>query len=486
MMTQIFFSSVTAMVNGELESESPIDMLGDSLSNILELFRAGDLSLESQLVYPDSNHSGGGIITLLTKVFECEMIERADSTRQKIKGTGRLLCLIIEEHEEHISQILTQLVESTNSTTDASRQRQLLSSFVAALNLSDVFDPDKMILGNDPKTELKAKIDQMRTKIGVPEDSRIGHSYEKFLRIAQEAWGVQTNTISWAHRMYPEDFESTSEGTSYWWSHERDSARDAFQFERWITKLVGAATASHSVGSGTGSGTGFASADKYINFTELDRGSAMKQVSILVDTVQEYPELIDVESIVMGFNGALFREAWEFIDTEDKKDPSEDMFIAPTDMKMRIAESANGFRMLNSFLKPGTADAIVGRVARFGLLLLQGGDVGDEMFSSSGCQEAFLRVEQQRERIVGGSLKTSVIALLNNIVENDEGLLAARYKAGTRLLRMLQLLCENQCVAWQDELGGSKLGDNIVSHICKILNPFSRKVRERTPTGRCT
>ena len=70
MMKDLFCSSVTVMVNGKLESESPIDMLGDALSNILKLFRVGDLSLESLLVYPDPNHSGGGIVALLTKVFE--------------------------------------------------------------------------------------------------------------------------------------------------------------------------------------------------------------------------------------------------------------------------------------------------------------------------------------------------------------------------------------------------------------------------------
>jgi hypothetical protein len=73
----------------------------------------------------------------------------------------------------------------------------------------------------------------------------------------------------------------------------------------------------------------------------------------------------------MGFNGALFKEAWRHMGAEAKANPDKNDFIAPTAMKMAVARDADGFRVMNSFLKAGTASTIVGRVARFALLLLQ-------------------------------------------------------------------------------------------------------------------
>ena len=64
-------------------------------------------------------------------------------------------------------------------------------------------------------------------------------------------------------------------------------------------------------------------------------------------------QLLNVEAIIMGFNGALFKEAWRHMGAEAKANPDKNDFIAPTAMKMAVARDADGFRVMNSFLKAG-------------------------------------------------------------------------------------------------------------------------------------
>jgi hypothetical protein len=471
---KLFFQSVTGRPQfGPTVSEAAIDMLADGLSAWLVLF--ADIAVDSVLLYPEVNHSGGGLLSLLTTVFETNLVENADDADSSVKCTSNAhwsfhetsqLANIIVSFEQKIAAKLGQLVDHVAAGTD-DHQRQLLSRFAASLNLSAAFDIEKRILSDEPKSELKAKIDAMRSKMstfGLPEHEHVD-TFEKFQRVSKAALsGDPLDRFTWSKRLYPQDFDPSVPGSSYWWAKERDCARDSYQFARWVQSVV------MSVHGGCVRNSGATTTAKY----------NIEHVKLLVDMCEDYPDEVNVNDIIMGFNGALLREAWAHMGAQHRANPIEDFFIAPAEMKMAIAGGANGFRLLSSVLKRGHPDE-VSRVARLALLLLQGKQADISEFSSQGCQFACLDMEKKLSAS-RRSMLPSILNLLELCMTSVEGNLTSKYQTGARLFRMLQLLCENQCSEWQDQLGTSKLGHNAVSRITGLFHPFARSVRERTPT----
>ena len=68
-----------------------------------------------------------------------------------------------------------------------------------------------------------------------------------------------------------------------------------------------------------------------------------------------------------------------------------------------------------------------------------------------------------------------------------EGNLSLRYRSGARILRILHLLCENRCSAWQTELGSQNpvvpSDVDVVSHVSKLFGTFATYCRKRTPSA---
>ena len=183
---------------------------------------------------------------------------------------------------------------------------------------------------------------------------------------------------------------------------------------------------------------------------------SIENVKALIDTVQTYPQLLNVEAVLMGFNGALFREAstaanasgrlWMLSAAEKEKagnyspPPEESEWLVPSTIKDALATDADACRLLATFLKLGVDEHVVSRAARFGILLLQGND--EKQFSSATAVEAALHMTRaQSLHSSTQSIKRGIRDLLHSCVTNQEGDVAHRNVACARLLRVLQLLC---------------------------------------------
>ena len=153
-------------------------------------------------------------------------------------------------------------------------------------------------------------------------------------------------------------------------------------------------------------------------------------------------------------------------------------------VKTAIAKNADGCRLLASFLRSGVEEQVVSRAARFGILLLQGVEevAGWPSRSSAACQEACLINAQSTLYSSGTCIQRGLRDLLQNSVNNKEGNLHLRYVAGTRVLRVLQLLCENQFFRWQNELQRAA-GVNVVADASTLFATFATQVRECSPTA---
>ena len=135
---------------------------------------------------------------------------------------------------------------------------------------------------------------------------------------------------------------------------------------------------------------------------------------VLIDTVLTYSSDVDVESIIMGLNGALLADAWQYLCEADRENPTDETFVATRRVKEAIVNRADGYSVLATFLRPGVRDSIVSCAARFGLLLLQGSE--DPAFSSKHVQLSCLTMERKRMEAHERSIKGNLMALLDKCV----------------------------------------------------------------------
>ena len=85
---------------------------------------------------------------------------------------------------------------------------------------------EKRILSDEPKSELKAKIDAMRSKMstfGLPEHEHVD-TFEKFQRVSKAALsGDPLDRFTW--RLYPQEFDPSVPGSSTG-RQRRETARE--------------------------------------------------------------------------------------------------------------------------------------------------------------------------------------------------------------------------------------------------------------------
>lgn len=491
-------------IDGSEISESPLECMCDGLDAFLEELVTS--SPNSPMLYPSDNMRGGGIVMILTKIFESALIEMMTENEDKIAECWNKGCLwnCVDKYKTRLRTSLVNLV--TGAIED--RHCQLLMALTQAMRMSAVFSADPMF---ESKDELAPAINAMRDTISssgsILAETSID-TFPKFVQLARAIFGCTTGEFPWAQRRYTEDEIPDCEQSSYWWSKDRDAADDGFEFPRCILHIVldGAAndarrkesikangkTDTHSHGQHLGNIDGHVHAHStpgYIVADEQhDRGPSgphtIENVKGLIDTCSTYPHSLNVEAVLMGFNGALLRQAMESgnMDGAALVDAS---FIAPATIKDSLATEADACRLLSAFLKNGVGEHIVSRAARFGTLLFQGND--DPEFSSAAAVKASLHLHQmQAKRVsrINTRMTHGMMQLMHSYINNSDGSATTlRATAGTRILRVLQLLCENQCYQWQNELGVSDSGTDVVTRVSQFYAQFARDVRENSPSA---
>lgn len=180
-MQDLFIQNLhTPQLDGTVVTESAIDWMVDGLESFLE--DVVTAPPDSPLIYPQSDAAhGGGAITLLTKIFENALIEMADDEDDAVKGSTACLHQCVEKYQTRLETALQMLVKET----EADHHRQLLSNFVAAINLSSAFDPKREVLA--PGTALKKSVDKMRAEMTsghITEEDCID-TFGKFARVAK-------------------------------------------------------------------------------------------------------------------------------------------------------------------------------------------------------------------------------------------------------------------------------------------------------------
>lgn len=441
-------------VDASVTTQCPYDALVDAFEHFLQLF----IVSKPADVYPSGGRTRGGLISLLAAIFANKIVETADGLvydhapgevnrgaeshrSQRYTDGNRKLASLVKQYESGVATKLHDLVVCASTQL----QRKQLSLFVAALNLSAVFDSNRSILCDEPKTDLKAMVDKMRAEMaggGFSAQVKIDSS-EKLLRVARMAWSDAASGHTVASPAYPEDFDADVPESSYWWSEERATVADRFQMARWVASAI--KESSNSGESDTESdgtthseaGTGFAAIDKTATGPQMAQANG-DTMHIIIETVLKFSESIDVEAIIMGLNGALLADAWTYLDKDQRRNPTEDNFIATRKFKEavvpdfnRMFKAVNGYSVLASYLRKRYPDAIISRVARFGLLLLQGDE--DDKFSSKTVQYRCLAMERKRVEAHEHSIKGNLMELLDRCVHDVEGDLSLRYRSGTRI-----------------------------------------------------
>ena len=176
--------------------------------------------------------------------------------------------------------------------------------------------------------------------------------------------------------------------------------------------------------------------------------------------------------------------------------PASEMYIAPKEMKSLISDSAGACRLIAAALNGLATDDVIARMARFGLLLLQG-------INPLEVQVTFLNMDHEYS---SSHLRSSFLRGIHDVLTNcalkpsPRAKVVLRYTAATRVLRLIQLLCENQCYEWQEHLRRQQnqpgihwnaafpkysVSDNvdIVGHVAAIFCSHTKLVRDGTPTA---
>lgn len=205
---------------------------------------------ESPLLYAYDVNSGGGLLSILSAIFESTLIEMSDGTLPSLKNTDRQLRdLLCGDAQPAFMKILQHLPSSVR-TRD---QHEQLGRFVTALEISSAF-PNDLLAGI--KKELVKFVGLPNPNLSVAKSSSFVlesmaaservDSWNGFVRVVESAFGESHRCLPWAKALkrFPEEPGVGSQATTpasaqvAWWHPTRDSEPDTFVFQRKLVALI--------------------------------------------------------------------------------------------------------------------------------------------------------------------------------------------------------------------------------------------------------
>ena len=143
---------------------------------------------QSPLLYAKNLNSGGGLLSILSAIFESTLIEMSDDADRLVKNTDRKLSVSTDMQAD-----IVKVLEDILSTVQTREQQEQLSRFVAALEISSAF-PQEMLTG------AKEKLKTIRDKTEMTECDQVA-SWRGFVRVVESAFGPEHHCLPWARAL---------------------------------------------------------------------------------------------------------------------------------------------------------------------------------------------------------------------------------------------------------------------------------------------
>ena len=146
---------------------------------------------QSPLLYAKNLNSGGGLLSILSAIFESTLIEMSDDADWLVKNTDRSMQADIVK--ALMQADIVKFLEDILSTVQTREQQEQLSRFVAALEISSAF-PQEMLTG------AKEKLKTIRDKTEMTECDQVA-SWRGFVRVVESAFGPEHHCLPWARAL---------------------------------------------------------------------------------------------------------------------------------------------------------------------------------------------------------------------------------------------------------------------------------------------
>ena len=150
---------------------------------------------QSPLLYAKNLNSGGGLLSILSAIFESTLIEMSDDADWLVKNTDRSMQADIVK--ALMQADIVKFLEDILSTVQTREQQEQLSRFVAALEISSAF-PQEMLTG--AKEKLKTILKQAGDKTEMTECDQVA-SWRGFVRVVESAFGPEHHCLPWARAL---------------------------------------------------------------------------------------------------------------------------------------------------------------------------------------------------------------------------------------------------------------------------------------------